>query len=396
MPRPLQGPLKVGVIGVGQRGLQHVEYLSRLQADEEVQLVALADPYPENLEEQSIQTRASTYRQGETTLYGSAHQMLQEAELDAVWFVIAPNLHKGEIQLATERGIAIFAEKPQTLFYDEAAQQAKAIRDAGVISTAGFQMRYDPWYVALSDYTADRAVTSITMVDGGGVEGHGVKRTHSEDLGGPQNRIWTANRAWSGSSVVEAGIHQTDLMRYWPHDEIDWVQAAYVERDPSLHNAEGDNPSAYTVVYGFKRGAVANLIFTRPGRVYLNERYDYILTTHSQIKFEDELVAYGYQGDEYPPSERPAAADVRQVLASGPHPNPMGDENSLELDRKFVEAVTQNRPELLKNTFESSLNSLAAVLAANVSHELKGERIYLEEFTTGDRFARYRTRANDQ
>jgi len=388
----MPGPLKVGIIGIGQRGLQHVEHLSRLQADEEVRLVALADPYPENLDEQTIQTGATSYRQGETTLYDSADQMLREADLDAVWFVIPPNQHRGEIELAAERGIAIFAEKPQTLFYYEAAHQSEAIRASGVISTAGFQMRYDPWYVSLSEYTRERAVTSITMVDGGGIEGHGVKRTHTEEMGGPGNRIWTANRAWSGSSVVEAGIHQTDLMRYWTHDEIDWVQAAYVERDPALHDSEGDNPSAYTVVYGFKRGTVANLIFTRPGRVYLNERYDYILTTHSQIKFEDDLVAYSYEGDVYPPSERPSAADVRHVLASGPHGNPMGDENSLEIDRKFTEAVTQNRPELLMNTFESSLNSLAAVLAANVSHELNGERIHLEEFTTGERFSKYRSR----
>ena len=388
----MAGPLKVGIVGVGQRGLQHVEHLSRLQAEEEVRLVALADPFPENLEEQSIQSRAPSYRQGDATLYGSAGEMLREADLDAVWFVIPPNQHGGEIEIAAERGIAIFAEKPQTLFYDEAASQAEAIRRAGVLSTAGFQMRYEPWYVALREYTADKAVTSITMVHAGGIEGHGVKHTHTETMGGPGNRIWTANREWSGSSVVEAGIHQTDLMRYWTHDEIDWVQAAYVERDPSLHESEGDNPTAYTVVYGFKRGAVANLIFTRPARVYLNERYDYVLTTHSQVKFEDDLVAYGYVGDTYPPVDRPDASEVRQVLARGPQGDPMGGANSLELDRRFVEAVAQNRPDLLKNTFESSLNSLAAVLAANVSHELNGERIHLEEFTTGERFARYRAR----
>ena len=65
----MPGPLKVGIIGIGQRGLQHVEHLSGLQADEEVRLVALADPYPENLDEQTIQTGATSYRQGETTLY---------------------------------------------------------------------------------------------------------------------------------------------------------------------------------------------------------------------------------------------------------------------------------------------------------------------------------------
>ena len=110
------------------------------------------------------------------------------------------------------------------------------------------------------------------------------------------------------------------------------------------------------------------------------------------VKFEDDLVAYGYVGDTYPPANRPEASEVRQVLARGPQGDPMGGANSLELDRRFVEAVAQNRPDLLKNTFESSLNSLAAVLAANVSHELNGERIHLEEFTTGERFARYRAR----
>ncbi|MDA1257923.1 MAG: Gfo/Idh/MocA family oxidoreductase [Chloroflexi bacterium] len=388
----MAGPLKVGIIGIGQRGLQHVEHLSRLQSEEEVRLVALADPFPENLGEENIQSRAVSYTQGDTALYGSAIEMLREADLDAVWFVIPPNQHRGEIELAAERGIAVFAEKPQTLFYDEAAHQAEAIRKAGVPSTAGFQMRYEPWYVALREYTAERAVTSITMVDVGGIEGHGRKLTRTEEMGGPGNRVWTANREWSGSSVVEAGIHQTDLMRYWTHDDIEWVQSAYVERDPSLHALEGDNPTAYTVVYGFRRGAVANLIFTRPGRVYLNERYDYVLTTHSQVKFEDDLVAYGYEGDAYPPAEKPAASEVRRVLAKGPQNNPMGNENSLELDRRFVESVTLGKPELLKNTFESSLNSLAAALAANVSHELHGERINLEEFTTGERFARFRKR----
>jgi len=70
----------------------------------------------------------------------------------------------------------------------------------------------------------------------------------------------------------------------------------------------------------------------------------------------------------------------------------MGEENSLEHDRKFAEVVTPNKPDLLMNTFESSLNSLAVVLAANMSHELNGEHIHLEEFTTGEWFSRYRTR----
>ena len=46
----MAGPLKIGVVGVGQRGLQHVEALAQLQREEVVNLTALADPFPENLD----------------------------------------------------------------------------------------------------------------------------------------------------------------------------------------------------------------------------------------------------------------------------------------------------------------------------------------------------------
>ena len=71
-----------------------------------------------------------------------------------------------------------------------------------------------------------------TMMVNGALEGHSVKHTKTETLGGPTNRVWTANYEWSGATVVEGGIHQTDLMRYWFGD-ISWVEASYIHRDPS-------------------------------------------------------------------------------------------------------------------------------------------------------------------
>ena len=384
--------LKVALVGVGQRGLHHVECLSQLQAEEEVQLTALVDPFADNLAEEKIRTRAPTYSQGGTQLFNDVDEMIDAVNPDAVWFAMPPNQHRGEIERTAARGIAVFAEKPQTLFYDEAAAMAKAIESAGVPSIVGFQMRYEPWYVALRDHLTDQQVASMLMVAVGAVEGHGVKHSHTEEQGGPASRVWTADREWSGTSIVEAGIHQTDLMRYWSHNDVEWVQANYVQRPPELHATQGDNPVAYTVVYGFANGAIGNLIFTKPGRAYFVERYDFIITAESHIKFEDDLVVYHYDGDDYPPSERPSAEQARKVIAEGPRPNAMGPQNTLKLDRSFVRSIVESRPELRKSSFAAGLNSLAAVLAANVSDELGGERVYLEEFTTSDRFARYRSR----
>jgi len=42
------------------------------------------------------------------------------------------------------------------------------------------------------------------------------------------------------------------------------------------------------------------------------------------------------------------------------------------------------------NSFHSSINSLASVLAANVSNDLGGEKIVIDEFINDDKYARYR------
>ena len=386
----MAGPLKIGLVGVGQRGLQHVEALAQLQREEVVRLTALADPFPENLDFEKISRSAPNFLEAGVERYSQADDLIENAGVDAIWFAMPPNQHRGEIVRAARRGIAVFAEKPQSLFLDEVLEMADEIDAAGVPATVGFQMRYDPWYTAIREYMSDKWTASVTMINAGGIEGHGQKRTHTELRGGPAHRFWTGDRQWSGTSVVEAGIHQTDLFRYWTGDEIVWAQAAYSERPEDLHAAEGDNPIAYTVSYGLSGGGVANLILTRPAGVFHPERYDYILTTHSLIKFEDDLVVYGDDDSVTSLGDRAAGDVQRRVLATGPHADPMQFHNTLELAGRFVESVTSARPGLAHSSFRSGLNSLCAVLAANASHELGGERISLSEFAGSDEYARFR------
>lgn len=392
----MTGPLKIGVVGVGQRGLQHVEALAQLQREEVVRLTALSDPFPENLDFEKISRSAPNFLEAGVERYSQADDLIENAGVDAIWFAMPPNQHRGEIVRAARRGIAVFAEKPQSLFLDEVIEMADEIDAAGVPATVGFQMRYDPWYTAIREYMSDKWTASVTMINAGGIEGHGQKRTHTELRGGPAHRFWTGDRQWSGTSVVEAGIHQTDLFRYWTGDEIVWAQAAYTERPEDLHAAEGDNPIAYTVSYGLSGGGVANLILTRPAGVYHPERYDYILTTHSMIKFEDDLVVYGDDDSVTSLGDRAAGDAQRRVLATGPHADPMQFHNTLELAGRFVESVTSGRPGLARSSFRSGLNSLCAVLAANASHELGGERISLSEFAGSDKYARFRRPPEDK
>ena len=389
----MAGPLRVGLVGVGQRGLQHVQSLVDMQSDEIVQLAALADPYPENLEDSKINRFVEGYSSANITMFDSADAMIESGLVDAIWFVIPPNQHKGEIERAAEREISIFAEKPQSLYLDDIISQDAAITKAGVPSTVGFQMRHDRGYTDIHNYLSDKWVAAMTMIAEGAVEGHGVKHTRTEEQGGPSNRVWTANRAWSGTSIVEAGIHQTDIMRYWSDDDVEWVRATYTDRPAELHDTEGDNPIAYTVTYGMKKGGVANLLFTKPARSYYNGRFDYIIHTHGTIKLEDDFVDYTFEGD-WPPAENPTLADVRKVVSPGPHDSAMGRDSTRGISQSFAESISENDPSKRLNSFNSSINSLASVLAANISNDLDGEKIVIDEFINDDKYTQYRKNPN--
>ena len=285
---------------------------------------------------------------------------------------------------AARAGVHIFAEKPQSLYMDEALEMGAAIREAGVISAVGFQRRYEAQSEAAHAFLADKRMVMVTRVANGALESHSVKHTPTGEMGGPVDRVWAKNAAWSGTTVVEAGIHDTDLMRYWCGD-IAWVQAAYVPRDADDVEDGGDNPYAYAVTYGFKDGGIGNLLISRLRKVYHSDGYQAILWDHGHLKLErDGLVAYSYDGP-YPPESRPDAEQVRH-----PVPTPSRRDSTEAINRAFVEAVAKGQEDGIRSTFDGSMNSLGAVLAANVSHERGGERIDLEAFAMSPVYADYR------
>jgi predicted dehydrogenase len=186
--------------------------------------------------------------------------------------------------------------------------------------------------------------------------------------------------------MVEAGIHPLDLWRYWLGD-VAWVQAAYVHR-PAAEIIDGaDNPYAYSALFGFASGALGTITLSRLRRVYHSDFGHRVLWNEGHLQLDPaELVVYHYDGP-YPPAESPAAAQVRHTLATPPANN-----STYAISRAFVLAVAEHAPELIRSPFGEAMNSLAAVLAANVSDARDGARVDVNELLTSDRFAPFRAR----
>ena len=375
---------RVGIIGLGQRGLQHLGALWKLRSEGLVEIAALIDAFEDNLAEAKIQGYVDGFRIDGIHTSTDFRATLSALSLDAVYFALPPGVHNGEVIQAANAGVHIFAEKPMSLYLNEAIEMERVIRENGVISTAGFQQRYDSRYEAVHKFLADKQPVMTTMIVNGSLEGHSVKHTKTETLGGPSNRVWTANAEWSGATVVEGGIHQTDLMRYWFGD-VSWVEASYIHRDPSDIVDGGDNPYAYSVRYGFECGCIANLILSRLRQTYYSDGYESVLWTHGHLKFEgNDVVAYYYDGP-YPPAQTPSEESVRHPL---PISSPVDPTEGIS--RAFLKAIETGDSDQLRSTFASSMNSLAAVLGANASDQLDGERIYLKDLLVDERYDRFR------
>lgn len=377
-------PLRVGMLGLGQRGLQHLDVLWRLQKEELVRVVALVDAFAENLKEEKICRFVKDFCSADIVRSTNLSETLRCVPMDVLYVSIPPGMHKGEVVAAARWGINLFVEKPVSLYVDEALEMDNAIQESGVLAVVGFQHRYDARHEVVRQFLADKRVLLATIISHAPMERHSVKHTFTERLGGPPNRVWTANALWSGTTLVEAGIHQTDLLRYWMGD-IAWVEAHYLHRDPEDVVDGGDNPYAYSVTYGFESGALANLIFSRLRRAYFSDSYECLLWTHGAIKFEGgDVVAYTYEG-EYPPREMPSREATRHVL-----PVPKGVDSTEAISRTFLEAVVTGDGSALRSSFHESLNSHVAVWGANLSDRLGGIRIPCRELLSDPHYAKYR------
>lgn len=380
----MTGPVRVALMGLGQRGLQHLKALWTLQEQGAVQLTALADAFASNLDTDKIRQYVTAFRPDGISLTTDFGEMLAQ-ELDALYICIPPNVHRGEVVRAAGAGLHLFVEKPMSLFLEEALEMEEAIRWSGVLSTAGFQQRFDGRHEAVFRHLREgRRPLMASYTFHGPLEGHNVKHHQTELQGGPLNRVWTANKAWSGMTVVEAGIHLLDVWRYWFGD-VEWVQAQYQHR-PENEVIEGaDNPYTYSALFGFTGGAVGTMTLSRLRKVYASHMNHQVLWTEGRAEINwDGVTAYQYEGP-YPPEQPPEQDMVTKALYEG-----QGGDDTFAISQAFVQAIAERRPELIRSPFSDAMNSLAAVLAANVSDELGGERVAVDQLLHAEKYAAYR------
>jgi predicted dehydrogenase len=200
--------IRVAIIGAGHRSWGHIHVLRQDIPD--VEIVAIADPTPENLD------RAVTLAGSHPATYSDYKKMLAEQkDLDAV-LVATPNFLHSEVAVAVlNRGLDVLSEKPMATSVEDANRMIEAARRNGKILQIGHQMRYTPLYEKMDALVKSGEIGPVEFISGNLFRGDwnpASWRYTNPRTGVATN--WRFLTHTAGSSLLEDGIHELDVIHW--------------------------------------------------------------------------------------------------------------------------------------------------------------------------------------
>jgi inositol 2-dehydrogenase len=333
--------LKVGVVGVGRLGRVYVRDLAgRIP---ETTVVAVADTNRALAEQIAAEFDVPK-------AYGSAQDLIDDRDVDAVVIVTPTHTHKEIVVAAAQSKKPTFCEKPPAISLAECAAMEEAVNKSGAFFQMGFMRRFDPGYAAAKEKITQGAIGKPV-----------VFKSTSRDPFRPS--LEYANPVSSGGILVDMGIHDFDLAR-WFMGEVETVSAVgAVLAYPEMASISDNDNAIATLVFADGRLGVIDL--TRNGV------YGYDIST--ELLGDGGTVRVGYL------RETPIFTMTKNSIAHDTVPYFMERfERAYTLQlQNFAQNVLQDRPPaiVISDGVEALRVALAATTACRTGQPVRVQSI---------------------
>lgn len=191
------GPVRVGVVGLGIRGL----WIARMASEgTETELVAVADMNPDMRD-------IARQMFPEIALYDSGEKMAVEADIEAVLVGTGDRFHAQNAREALSHGKHVLVEKPLAQSFADLEEITRLQRESGLVVGTFLELRHSQLWQrvkAIIDSGEIGKVYAISLVDLVGRDKgqfFGRKRGRSKDT--------------TVSLVLQKGVHCLDLMNWF-------------------------------------------------------------------------------------------------------------------------------------------------------------------------------------
>ncbi len=166
--------------------------------------------------------------------------MLARDDVDIVAVCTPHDLHTPYVVAAAEAGKHVVIEKPVALTMAEVRRQQEAVRQAGVKTVLSFVLRWNPLLQTVDQLIRQEAFGNVFMVE--------VDYFH-RIWRGPD--LWLGTRKQGGSSMLAAGCHAVDALRWFARHEVVEVSAYEVQTENPL-----EYPGTNTAIVKFANDAI--------------------------------------------------------------------------------------------------------------------------------------------
>ena len=188
--------LNIGLIGVGRLGRVYARDLAgRIP---ETRLVAVADTAGTLAKEIAAEFDVAKS-------YADPFALIDDPAVDAIVIVTPTHVHREHVIAAAARRKPTFCEKPPALTLAEIAEMKVAVERAGMFFQMGFMRRFDAGYAAAKKAIGEGRIGMPL-----------VFKATSRDPFRPS--LEYANPSSSGGMLIDMGIHDFDLGRWFMGD----------------------------------------------------------------------------------------------------------------------------------------------------------------------------------
>lgn len=194
--------LGVGIVGTGWVSGEHIRAFSENANTEVVALCGRT--------EDGAKAKAAEFSL-DCPIHTDYEKMLAQPNLDIVCIATPPNVHREQAVAATLAGKHLLLEKAMANTVADIRAIRDAVESSGVKSVVGFVLRWNPLFEIIKQQLAQGVVGNLFY---GEVDYfHGIGPWYGQYR-------WNVKKEMGGSSLLSAGCHALDALRWFMGGEV--------------------------------------------------------------------------------------------------------------------------------------------------------------------------------
>ena len=174
-------------------------------------------------------------------------ELLGHPAVDIVSICTPPDLHADLAIRAAQAGKHLCIEKPLALNWESCLAMQHAVRESGVKSVVSFVLHWNPSLQNTKNLIERGAIGQPTYIE--------VDYWHGQQKWYPQYP-WSVTKAQGGSSLLSAGCHALDALRWFAGNDNAVVEVSALEAPHRGDNPDWEYPPTTLVICKFADGTL--------------------------------------------------------------------------------------------------------------------------------------------